>query len=81
MTTNDNLVKQVTMMVQRVHGRLGHINEREIAKALGWKLTDATNLDCTSCAAGKAKQKLLKKKIVDPDVEKEGYRFVIHQEK
>ena len=62
MTTNDNLAKQVISMVQQVHDRLGHINERatkEIAKALGWKLTDATKLNCSSCAAGKVKQRSL----------------------
>ena len=66
------------LTVQQVHERLGHINERatkEITKALGWKLTDAAKLNCSSCAAGKAKQKSLKKiKIVDPDHEKKGYR-------
>ena len=75
MTTNGTVTKQVTMMVQQVHERLGHINERatkEIAKALRWKLTNATKLKCVSCAAGKAKQKSLEKiKIVDPDDEKE----------
>ena len=61
-TTNSNLIKQVTMMVQQVHERLGHINERAtkgITKALGRKLTNTTKLNCTSCAAGKAKQKSL----------------------
>ena len=64
MTTNGNLTKQVTLMVQEAHERQGHINERatkEIAKALGWKLTDTTKLNCLSCVAGKAKQKSLKK--------------------
>ena len=78
MTTNGNSAKQVILTVQQVHERLGHINERatkEITKALGWKLTTATKLNCLSCAAGKAKQKSLKKiTIVDPDNEKEGYR-------
>ena len=77
-TTYGNLTKQVTLTVQQVHERLGHINEKatkEITKALGWKHTNATKLKCSSCAAGKAKQKSLKKiKIVDPDDEKEGYR-------
>ena len=77
-TTNGNSEKQVILMVQQVHERLGHINEKatkEITKALGWKLTDAAKLNCPSFAAGKAKQKSLKKiKIVDPDDEKEGYR-------
>ena len=78
MTTNSNVMKQVTMMVQQAHERLGHINERttkEITKALEWKLTNVTKLNCASCAAGKVKQKSLEKiKIVDPDNEKEGYR-------
>ena len=66
------------LMVQQVHERLGHINERatkEITKALRWKLTNVAKLTCSSCAAGKAKQKSLTKiMIVDPDDEKKGYR-------
>ena len=77
-TTNSNLEKQVVLTVHQVQERLGHINERstkEIAEALGWKLADAAKLNCSSCAAGKAKQKSFKKVlIVDPDNEKEGYR-------
>ena len=78
MTTNGNSAKQVILTVQQVHERLGHIDEKatkEITTALGWKLTNATKLNCLSCAAGKAKQKSLKKiTIVDPDNEKEWYR-------
>ena len=66
------------LTVQQVHERLGHINERatkEIINALGWKLTNVAKLNCSSCAAGKAKQKSLKKiKIIDPDNEKEVHR-------
>ena len=58
--TNNNLMKQVMLSIQQ---RLGHINERttkEIAKSLGWKLNGNQTLNCVACAAGKAKQKLLK---------------------
>ena len=61
--TNNNLMKQVMLSIQQAHERLGHINERatkEIAKSLGWKLNGNQTLNCVACAAGKAKQKLLK---------------------
>ena len=39
---------------------------KDIAKSLGWQLTEVQSLNCSSCAAGKAKQKSLKKvPIVD----------------
>ena len=55
---NDKGMKQVKMSVQQAHEKLGHINKRamkEIAKNLGWLLTDNQLLDCAACAAGKAK--------------------------
>ena len=66
------------MSVQQVNKKLGHINERamkEIAKNLGWGLMDNQLLNCAACAAGKAKQKSLKKASVsDPKDEENGYR-------
>ena len=75
--TNDGKTKQVKMSVQQAHEKLGHINERamkEIAKNLGWLLSDNQPLNCAGCAAGKAKQNSLKKMMFfDPDDEKDGY--------
>ena len=75
---SDKGTKQVKMSVQQAHEKLGHINKRvtkEIAKSLGWSLTDNQPLNCAACMAGKAKQKSLKKVIVpDPGDEKDGYR-------
>ena len=67
-----------TRSIQQAHEKLGHINERatkEIAKNVGWKLTDNQPLSCTACVAGKAKQKSLKKvSVPDPKDEANGYR-------
>ena len=52
------------MSVPQAHKKLGHINERamkEIAKNLGWSLTDNQLMNCLACMAGKVKQKSLKK--------------------
>ena len=77
-TTNGGSMMEVTMSVQQVHERLVHINERmtkEIANSLGWKLTGSDKLNCASCAAGKAKQKSLKKvSVPDPNDKVNGYR-------
>ena len=56
-TTEDKATIQVKVSVQQAHKKLGHINERamkEIAKNLGWKLTDNEPLNCTACMSGKA---------------------------
>ena len=72
------VLKQVKMCVQQADEKLGHINERvmkEIAKNLGWSLTDNQPLNCAACMAGKAKHKSLKKvSVPDPEDEKNGYR-------
>ena len=77
-----SLTKQVQMSVQQAHKKLGQINERamkEIAKNLGWKLTDNQLLNCAACAAGKAKQKSLKKvSVPDPKDEKNRYRTYLN---
>ena len=70
------------MMLMQAHEKLGHINKcatKDILKACGWKLTDMKTLNCASCAAGKAKQKSLKKvNFVEPDDEKDGSRAYLH---
>ena len=77
-TAREKVSKQVKMSVQHSHKKLGHINERvmkEIAKNLGWSLTDNQPLNCAACMAGKAKQQSLKKvSVLDPEDEKDGYR-------
>ena len=69
------------MMLKQVHEKMGHINEcatKDISKSLGWELTKEKSLNCSSCAAGKAKQKSLKKvTIVDSGNKKDGYRAYI----
>ena len=77
-TTNCENKKKVTMMLMQAQEKLGHINEctmKEISKVLGWVLTDMKTLNCASCAAGKAKQKSLKKvNFVEPNDEKNQYK-------
>ena len=77
-TTNCEVTKEAKMILMQAHEKLGHINEcttKEISKVHGWKLTDMKALNCASCAAGKAKQKLLKKvNFMETDDEKDGYR-------
>ena len=77
-TANQNSGRKVTMSLRQAHEKLGHINEhatKDIVKSLGWQLTKVQSLNCSSCAAGKAKQKSLKKvTIVDSGDEKDGYR-------
>ena len=66
------------MTLKQVHEKLGHINEcatKDISKLLGCELTKVQSLNCSSCPAGKAKQKSLKKvTVVDSGDEKDGYR-------
>ena len=72
-TTNHESKKEVKMMLMQAHEKLGHINECVTKEILGWELTDMRALNCASCAAGKAKQKSLKKvNIADPGNEKDG---------
>ena len=75
--TNKN-EKKTKMSVLQAHEKLGHINARatvQIANSLGWILTGNRTINCSSCAAGKAKQKSLNKvRIPDPDDEKNWYR-------
>ena len=81
-TTSCEVKKEVKMTLMQAHEKVGHINEcatREISKVLGWTLTDMKALNCPSCAAGKAKQKSLKKvNFVEPDDEKDGYRAYLN---
>ena len=76
-TTGGNSTKQLNMSVQKAHKKLVHINERvakDIAKNLDWRVMDNKPLNCAACAAGKAKQKSLKKvSALDPKDEKSGY--------
>ena len=75
---NHSSNKKEKLTIQQVHEKLGHINGRatkKISKELGWELTSNESLNCVTCAAGKAKQKLLNKiSIQDPNDEKDGYR-------
>ena len=77
-TNTNKPEKKTKMSVLQVHKKLGHINAWatvQIADSLGWTLTGNGTINCASCAAGKAKQKLLNKvKIPDPDDEKNWYR-------
>ena len=77
-TSGSNLKKQVQISAQQAHEKLGCINERvmkEIARNLGWKLTDNQPLNCAACVAGKGKEKALKKVCVpDPKDKANGYR-------
>ena len=46
------------MTLKQAHEKLGHINEctpKDFSKSLGWELTKVQSLNCSSCAAGKAK--------------------------
>ena len=78
MTNMNKPEKKTKMSVLQAHKKLGHINAWatvQIADSLGWTLTGNGTINCASCAAGKAKQKLLNKvKIPDPDDEKNWYR-------
>ena len=81
-TTNCENKKNGTMMLIQAHEKLGHINEcttKEISNVLGWVLTNTKTLDCASCAAGKAKQKLLKKvDFIEPNDEKNGCKAYLN---
>jgi hypothetical protein len=58
-TASDQAVK---MSFKLAHGKLGHIGNdatRDVAKKLGWEITDKGSI-CESCAVSKAKQKSLK---------------------
>ena len=76
-TARDKVTKQVKI-VQQSHEMWGHINVRamkEIAKNLGWTLTDNQLLNCAACVTGKMRQKSLKKvSVLDRINEKDGYR-------
>ena len=80
-TTNQNRDRKVIITLKQAHEKLGHINEcatKDISKSLGWELTEAQSLNSSSCTAGKAKQKSIKKvTVVDSGDEKDGYRAYI----
>ena len=71
--------KKVKITLIQAHEKLGHINKctmKEISKVLGWVLSDMKTLNG---AAGKAKQKSLKKVIfVEPNDEKHGYKAYLN---
>ena len=77
-TTDRNSNRKVKMIFKQVHEKLGHINKcttKDISKSLGWEVTKVQSLNCSSCTAGKAKRKSLKKvTVVDSGNEKDGYR-------
>ena len=55
---------KTTMTFQQVHDHLGHMSDattRETAKQLGLRIRKTQTFPCTACAAGKAKQKNIKR--------------------
>ena len=61
---NNNKNKKTTMTFRQAHDRLGHMSDattRETAKRLGLHITKMQTLPCAACAAGKAKQKNIKR--------------------
>ena len=55
---------KTTMTYQQAHDCLGHMNDtttRETAKQLGLRIKKTQTFPCTACAAGKAKQKNIKR--------------------
>ena len=55
---------KTTMTIQQVHGRLGHMSDattQETAKQLGMRIWKTQTFPCTTWAAGKAKQKNIKR--------------------
>ena len=55
---------KTTMTFQQVHDHLGHMSDattRETAKQLGSRIRKTQTFPCTACAAGKAKQKNIKR--------------------
>ena len=60
----NNNNKTTTMTFRQAHDRLGHMSDattRETAKQLGLHITKTQTLPCAACAAGKAKQKNIKR--------------------
>jgi hypothetical protein len=62
-----NVAKEQTLTIQQAHDKFGHVGgdkTKEIAKALNIKITKGkVMLPCAACAAGKAKQKNIKRVI------------------
>ena len=61
---NNNKNKKTTMTFRQAHDQLGHMSyatTRETAKRLGLQITKTQILPCAACAAGKAKQKNIKR--------------------
>ena len=55
---------KTTMTYQQAHDHLGHMNDattRETAKQLGLRIKKTQTFPCAACAAGKAKQKNIKR--------------------
>ena len=55
---------KTAMTYQQVHDRLGHMSNattRETAKRLGLRIKKMQTFPCAACAAGKAKQKIIKR--------------------
>ncbi|KAL7560674.1 hypothetical protein ACA910_001356 [Epithemia clementina (nom. ined.)] len=62
-----NVAKEQTLTIQQAHNKFGHVGgekTKKIAKALNIKITKGkVMLPCTACAAGKAKQKNIKRAV------------------